>query len=200
MHSRFSHDSKVCFCLNMQYIMKEQPVNVRSLRGSTGRALAFLQTISDQSSDDLCDQRFESRTRHIFFMFLSRILKENRLLLSPFPSVRPSVRPQRVFFAYKSWTDDWIMMKLAHIIDINKMFKIHERQRNRWWAELVRALSNTGGRRLSGQRVHWTCHNQFWGQLLNTAHFSWYNKPPYVEFTFVYTSAVTLSYRWTRWL
>ena len=49
-------------------------------------------------------------------------------------------------------------MKLAHIIDINKMFKIHERQRNRWWAELVRALSNIGGRRIGGQRADWTCY------------------------------------------
>ena len=48
------------------------------------------------------------------------------------PSVRPCVRrsviPHRVFFAYKSWTDGWILMTITYIIDINETVKLTQGQ------------------------------------------------------------------------
>ena len=50
-----------------------------------------------------------------------------RLYKHSCPSVRPCVRPwvgpHRTFFAYKSWTDDWILMIFRHMIDINETKK-----------------------------------------------------------------------------
>ena len=43
-------------------------------------------------------------------------------------SVCLSVCPHRVFFAYKSPTDDWILMVFRYMIDINETKKLTEGQ------------------------------------------------------------------------
>ena len=40
------------------------------------------------------------------------------------PYVRGWVGPHWTFFAYKSWTNGWILIKIIHRVDINDMLKL----------------------------------------------------------------------------
>ena len=48
--------------------------------------------------------------------------------LYPLLSLCRCVRLHRVFFAYKSWTDGWILMILTYIIDIDETVKLTQGQ------------------------------------------------------------------------